>query len=180
MSTKGKLIVIDGIDGAGKTTQSERLIERLTKAGVPTEQIKFPRYESFTGKTVRSYLRGELGNPLEQSPYLVSLLFATDRLAAREELTQKLEQGITIVLDRYIPSNACFQAARLPASKREAFRAWLGELEYEYFELPYADAFIFLSIPVKKADKLMKKRGEKLEMAVCKESSRFPCTLLSS
>ena len=163
MTTKGKLIVIDGIDGAGKTTQADRLIEHLIQAGLPAERIKFPRYETFTGQSIRRYLRGELGLPLDQSPYLVSLLFAIDRSAARDELIQKLNRGITLVLDRYIPSNACFQAARLPATKRQAFRAWLNELEYHHFKLPRADAFIFLSIPAKKADVLIKQRGEKRE-----------------
>ena len=159
MEQRGKLIVIDGLDGAGKTTQADKLYDRLIAIGLPAARVKFPRYESFTGKTLKRYLLGELGPAMEQSPYLVSLLFAADRWGSKDELKRLLANGTTVILDRYISSNYCFQAARMAPKERAALRSWLDELEYEFFGLPRADSFIFLSITASLADTLIAKRG---------------------
>jgi len=156
---QGKLIVIDGLDGAGKTTQLERLVERLQRESIPVTHLKFPRYESLTGRTLKQYLQGKLGSPLTQSPYLVSLLFAVDRWAVRDELQKLLDAGQTVVLDRYVPSNLCFQAARTPANERQALRDWLTEIEYNLFKLPKLDSLIVLSIDTDLAAKLIQQRG---------------------
>lgn len=163
MSNQGKLIVIDGIDGSGKSTQANLLVKRLIAEGHPAARITFPRYDTFLGKTIRAYLHGELGPPDQQSPYLVSLLFASDRRAACDELIATLEHGTSVVLDRYVASNSCFQAARLPARQRADFRSWLEELEYDVFGLPRADQFLYLSVPTTVAGSLIDRRGQPRE-----------------
>lgn len=144
---KGQLIVLEGIDGAGKTTQVQLLSAYLLRKGVSTEQIKFPRYETFFGQLVLQFLNGNLGSIDEVSPYLASIVFALDRSAIKEKLNELLAEGTTLILDRYVGSNMAHQAAKLPKEKREQYLEWVYRLEYIELGLPKEDIVIFLDTP---------------------------------
>lgn len=144
---KGQLIVLEGIDGAGKSTQVQLLSAYLTRQGISTEQIKFPRYETFFGQLVLQFLNGELGSIDAVSPYLASIVFALDRSAIKEKLNQLLNDGTTLILDRYVGSNMAHQAAKLPQGKREQYLDWVHRLEYTELGLPKEDTVMFLDTP---------------------------------
>src|SRR3990167_6096394 len=111
--TKGKLIVIEGGDGSGKTIQSKLLTKNLRQYGVPTEYLDFPQYyHSFHGETVAKFLRGEFGNINKVSPYLASFPFALDRASVKDTMKVILNKGINIVANRYATSNLIYQAAK--------------------------------------------------------------------
>lgn len=144
---KGQLIVLEGIDGAGKSTQVQLLSAYLTRRGVSTEQIKFPRYETFFGQLVLQFLNGEFGSIDQVSPYLASIVFALDRSAIKEKLNELLNNGTTLILDRYVGSNMAHQAAKLPEEKRQQYLDWVHRLEYAELGLPQEDIVMFLDTP---------------------------------
>ena len=157
---KGKLIVIDGTDGSGKGTQTEKLLEYLEKRGIKNKYIDFPRYyTSFHGKMVGRLMAGEFGSKDSASPYLSSLFYALDRLTARDEIIDWLEEGNTIVANRYTTSSLAFQTARVPKADREEFLQWLYEMEYKEHKLPKEDLVIFLYVPVEISQKLLDKKS---------------------
>lgn len=159
---KGKLIVLDGTDGSGKKTQLDLLKKRLEKEGYKTEEVDFPRYySSFYGKMVGRYLAGEFGDVYETSPYLTSLLYAGDRLLAKNEIRKWLHDGKIVLTNRYVSANLCHQSAKLPSKEREKFIKWLLELEYKVHQLPKEDMVIFLYVPVKIAQGLLDKKGHR-------------------
>jgi dTMP kinase len=154
------LIAIEGIDGAGKGTQSRLLQERLARAGRRVELLSFPRYgETFFARSIVEYLNGGLG-PLESiDPHLPALLYAGDRLESRD-LIQRLAATADVVLfDRYVASNLAHQAARIEPAHRDAFLAWLAELEYDVYRLPEADVTVHLDVPVAIASTLIARKG---------------------
>lgn len=162
MKAKGKLIVFEGIDGSGKATQAKLLLAWLKRRGYKTEYIDFPRYhDSFHGKVVGRYLKGEFGKLTEVNPYLASLSFALDRLTAKDELKRFLAQGKIVVANRYVSSNMAYQAARLKKSQRKTFLSWLSEMEYKVHALPKEDLVIFLHLAPEIGQKLLDKRGER-------------------
>ncbi|MBI1863028.1 deoxynucleoside kinase [Candidatus Microgenomates bacterium] len=144
---KGQLIVLEGIDGAGKSTQVQLLSAYLSRKGITTEQIKFPRYETFFGQLVLQFLNGELGSIDEVSPYLASIVFALDRSAIKQKLYDLLNEGTTLILDRYIGSNMAHQAAKLPPEKRQQYLDWVHRLEYIELGLPKEDIVMYLDTP---------------------------------
>ncbi|MDO8503491.1 MAG: dTMP kinase [bacterium] len=159
---KGKLIVFEGIDGSGKATQAKLLLASLKRKGYKTEYIDFPRYhDSFHGKVVARYLKGEFGRLEEINPYLSALPYALDRLMAKDEIKRFLAQGKIVVANRYVSSNMAYQAARLKKSQREAFQRWLSEMEYKVHALPEENLVIFLNVPSEIGQKLIDKRGER-------------------
>lgn len=157
---KGKLVVIDGTDGSGKGTQTEKLLEFLDKKGKKNKYIDFPRYyTSFHGKMVGRYLKGEFGGLNSASPYLTSLFYALDRLTAREEMIDWLEEGNVVVANRYTTSSMAFQTARIDKQHREEFLKWLYDMEYKEHKLPKEDLVIFLYVPVEISQKLIDKKA---------------------
>ena len=158
---RGKLIVIDGIDGAGKATQSAKLIERLATEGYATATFDFPQYDQFFGKVVGRYLRNEFGPVQQISPYLSNYLYAADRWSQREAIETALAAGQIVIMNRYVPSNLAFGAARLPVRQRAAFRTWTKELEYEQFGIPREDLTLFLSISVKLSQQLLRSKNDR-------------------
>ena len=158
---KGKLIVFEGIDGSGKTTQLELLIEHLKSKKIPFETIDFPRYKkSFHGKTILRYLKGEFGDTDSVSPYLISLAYSLDRVDAKREMNKWLKEGKIILANRYATSNMAHQAAKLPPKKREDFLKWEYELEYRVNKIPKENLVIYLHLPVAVAMELLIKRGQ--------------------
>src|SRR3990167_7081050 len=158
----GKLIVFEGIDGSGKTTQLGLLREYLNERNIPNETIDFPRYwDSFHGRTISRYLKGEFGDVDSVSPYLISLAYSLDRATAKKEMNAWLREGKIVLANRYATSNMAHQAAKLPVEKREAFLKWLLELEYKINKIPKEDLVIFLHVPTANARVLIQKRGRK-------------------
>ena len=157
---KGKLVVIDGTDGSGKGTQTEKLLKYLEKQNKKNKYIDFPRYyTSFHGKMVGRYLKGEFGGLTSASPYLTSLFYALDRLTAREEMIDWLEEGNVVVANRYTTSSMAFQTARIDKPKREEFLKWLYDMEYKEHKLPKEDLVIFLYVPVEISQKLIEQKA---------------------
>ncbi len=146
---KGKLIVIDGADGSGKTTQVKLLVDYLKKKKILVKYLDFPRYyTSFHGKTVAKFLRGEFGTLNQISPYLASLAFALDRVSVKEEMEEFLNKGGIIIANRYASSNMAHQGTKFKTEKeRTMFLKWLEELEYKIHKIPKEDLVIYLYVP---------------------------------
>lgn len=159
---RGKLIVLDGGDGSGKTTQAELLIDYLKKHEVPVKSMDFPRYySSFHGEMAGRFLAGEFGSLNDVSPYLASLAYALDRASAKEEMDAFLSHGGVIVSNRYATSNMAHQGAKLPEEKRRKFLEWIDELEYKVHRIPREDIVIYLHVPWKFGMELTGKKGER-------------------
>ncbi len=143
------LLVIEGLDGAGKSTQVGLLQNFLKESGMPFEYLHFPRTDSpVYGDLIARFLRGELGEIDKVNPYLIALIYAGDRADAKNILDKWLKQGITIILDRYVYSNIAYQCAKLTDSKqKEALKKWILDTEFVYFALPKPDLNIFLDVP---------------------------------
>ena len=144
------LIVLEGLDGAGKSTQVKQLKEYLTQRCGSLEYIHFPRYDApVYGDLISRFLRGEFGSNEAVHPQLVALLFAEDRHGAVPVMRQALEQGKTILLDRYVYSNIAYQCAKLQdPEERGKLRDWIFNTEYGNFELPVPDLNLFLDVPI--------------------------------
>jgi dTMP kinase len=152
----GKLIVIEGIDGSGKTTQLELLKKYLHERKVKVGSLKFPQYKNtFFGKTIAQFLRGELAALHKVDPYLLSMVYAMDRAEARDKMYRWLNDGRLIVLDRYVSSNMAHQCGRLPKHKRAKFLRWIDELEYRVNNVPREHLVIYLFVPYKTTQVLM-------------------------
>lgn len=157
---RGRLIVIDGGDGSGKTTQSELLTKYLVNQGVGVKSFDFPRYySSFHGKMAGRFLAGEFGANV--SPYLASLAYALDRASAKEEMDLWLSHGGVIVCNRYATSNMAHQGARLPKEARKEFLEWIDELEYKVHKIPREDIVIYLHVPWRIGMELTEKKGDR-------------------
>jgi len=160
-SKKGKLIVIDGGDGSGKTTQAEMLVAYLKAKKIPVQYMDFPQYyHSFHGKTVAKFLRGEFGKIDEVSPYLSSLAYALDRASVKREMDEFLAKGGIIVANRYATSNMAHQSAKFAnASDRKEYLKWIYELEYKVHRIPKEDIVIYLHVPWEIGLTLSSKKG---------------------
>jgi len=159
---RGKLITIEGIDGSGKGTQSRLIVDRLLEMSIPAKLYSFPSYDStFFGKEVGSYLRGEFGTIDSVHPKLSSLLFAGDRFENKASITQDLDNGTTVVCDRYVDSNIAHQCAKLPEKERGQFSKWLEELEYGTFGMPRPDMVFLLSIPPETAREMVLRKSKR-------------------
>ena len=144
------LIVLEGLDGAGKSTQVKRLREYLTQRCGSLEYIHFPRYEApVYGDLITRFLKGEFGSIEAVHPQLVALLFAEDRHGAAPAMRQALKEGKTVLLDRYVYSNIAYQCAKLKdMQERGKLRDWIFNTEYGNFELPQPDLNLFLDVPI--------------------------------
>lgn len=159
MPARGKLIVIEGIDGSGKRTQLDCLASALRERSVAFTQVSFPRYEGFFGKLVARFLNGEFGPLAAVDPHFSALLYAGDRLESKPAIEASLASGKTVLADRYIGSNLAHQGARMPAEKRDEFIAWLKQLEYGVYGLPAEDLVVYLRVPAAEAHRLAGERG---------------------
>ena len=143
------LIVLEGLDGAGKSAQVELVRRMFAQEGVESHFLHFPRFDApVYGELIARFLRGELGAVDKVDPYLVALLFAGDRADAAAQLRCWLDAGHAVVLDRYVYSNVGFQCAKLPAGDRqEELRRWILDLEFGYYGIPRPDVSLFLDVP---------------------------------
>ena len=159
MPARGKLIVIEGIDGSGKRTQVDCLTRVLSERGIAFTRVSFPRYDGFFGKLVARFLNGEFGPLASVDPHFSSLLYAGDRLESKPAIEASLASGKIVLADRYIASNLAHQGARVPAEKRDEFIAWLKRLEYGVYGLPAEDLILYLRMPAAEAHRLAGRRG---------------------
>lgn len=144
------LVVLEGLDGAGKSTQVKKLKAYLERICPELEYIHFPRYDApVYGDLISRFLRGDFGANNAVHPQLVALLFAEDRHGAAPEMKSTLANGGSVLLDRYVYSNIAYQCAKLTDPKeREALREWIISTEYSDFGLPKPDLNIFLDVPI--------------------------------
>ena len=156
----GKLIVIEGLDGSGKTTQVELLPKKLKSEGYESKMISFPDYEDPSSTLVRMYLGGEFGDkPDSVNAYAASLFYAVDRYASyKRHWSEYYENGGIVVSGRYVESNAYHQMAKLPECEWEKYLEWLYETEYGKTAIPKPDLVIFLDMPTEVSSALMTSR----------------------
>lgn len=156
----GKLIVFEGTDGSGKSTQFKRLCERLERDGVPFQRLVFPQYSEPSSALLRMYLGGEFGShPSDVNAYAASTFYAVDRYASWKKVWgEYYEKGGLILADRYITSNAVHQASKVPESEREDFFRWLEDFECGKLGLPKADLVMYMDMPTEKAVELLRAR----------------------
>lgn len=146
---KGKLIVIEGADGAGKATQVKMLQDRLKGEGIEVETLDFPGYDrSFFGSYIKEWVDKTHGDFVDLDPRLSSILFAGDRYESRDVLMGWLDEGKNVILDRYVTANMLHQGAKIEnAGDRGAFLLWLERLEYDVFKMPRPDVVVYLDMP---------------------------------
>lgn len=144
------LIVLEGLDGAGKSTQVRLLREYLQKVSPSLTYIHFPRYDApVYGELIGSFLRGDFGSIDSVHPRLVALLYAEDRHGAVPDILEGLKGGGTVLLDRYVYSNLAYQCAKLTSEEeREQMREWIINTEFGAFGEPRPDVNIFLDVPM--------------------------------
>ena len=149
------LIVLEGLDGAGKSTQVRRLRSYLESICPSLEYIHFPRYDApLWGELIGKFLRGGFGSIESVHPQLVALLFASDRSDASRDIRRVIAAGGTVLLDRYVYSNIAYQCAKLSdPDEVEELREWILNTEYGHFGIPRPDLNIFLDVPISFVEK---------------------------
>lgn len=156
------LVVLEGLDGAGKSTQVKKLRNYLESRLGSLEYIHFPRYDApVYGDLISRFLRGDFGSNEAVHPQLVALLFAEDRHGAAPEMKRTLDAGGSVLLDRYVYSNIAYQCAKLKSQEEaDELREWIFNTEYGNFDLPVPDLNIFLDVPIGFVEsKLKSQRG---------------------
>ena len=161
--SKGKLIVLEGIDGSGKSAQFRRLCARLEKDGIDYNHIVFPRYDQESSALIRMYLNGEFGTrPDDVNAYTASTFFAVDRFASyKKDWGAIYEDGGLFLSDRYTTSNAVHQGSKLSDDELPAFFRWLSDLEYGKMGLPRPDLVIYLDVDIETSLARMRRREAK-------------------
>ena len=158
----GKLIVLEGTDGSGKSTQFRLMAQRLTDEKVEFRRLVFPRYENESSALIRMYLGGQFGTkPSDVNAYAASAFYAVDRYASyKQDWGKWYEDGGLILSDRYTTSNAVHQASKETGENQDAFLKWLYEFEYDKLGLPRPDLTIYLDVPTDFTEKLMRNREQ--------------------
>ena len=182
----GKLIVIEGTDGSGKSTQFRLLSEHLQQDGVNFKHIVFPRYQEESSALIRMYLGGQFGTkPSDVNAYAASAFYAVDRFASyKMDWGQWYEDGGVVLSDRYTTSNAVHQTSKEPADKQGDFLSWLYDFEYDKLNLPKPDLTLYLDVPTDFTEKLLRHREQDTNtkadihendmayLATCRETGR--------
>ena len=158
----GKLIVIEGTDGSGKSTQFKALTQRLSQEGKEFKTLVFPQYSEPSSALIRMYLGGEFGEkPSDVNAYAASAFYAVDRYASyKKGWGQWYENGGLIVSDRYTTSNAVHQASKLSDEEREPYLNWLFHEEYDLLGLPKPDLVVYLDMPTEITEQMRRKREQ--------------------
>ena len=189
----GKVIVIEGLDGSGKATQTERMYELLSARGVQVRRVSFPDYDSPSSALVKMYLNGEFGSdPGDVNGYAAAAFYAVDRYASfKKDWGKAYDDGAVILCDRYATSNAVYQMTKVPQCEREEYLRWLEELEYDRLGIPRPDLVIYLDVPTDISQSLMSRRYDGDEskkdlhernlayLAQCGESARYSAMKLN-
>jgi dTMP kinase len=150
----GKLIVFEGIDGAGKATQVEFLAARMKKAGKKVSVFTSPRYGTVTGDIVKSALHGAYGDFVALSPYLSGLPYVVDFAAMKDEILRALKKG-DVICDRYVSSTLAYHSAKLSGAAAEEYVATIEDIAFKKLGLPMPNRVIYLHVPVEVARRLM-------------------------
>lgn len=158
----GKLIVIEGTDGSGKSTQFGLLTQRLERENRAFQKLVFPQYSEPSSALIRMYLGGEFGtSPSDVNAYAASAFYSVDRYASYKKVWQEWYQdGGLVVSDRYTTSNAVHQTSKEPPLRQQAFLQWLYDFEYDKLGLPRPDLVIYLDVPTDFTEKLMRRREQ--------------------
>ncbi len=181
------LIVLDGLDGSGKSTQLDRLDAYFRETGIHYRQISFPDYSQPSSALVKQYLGGEFGGSAEAvNAYAASSFYAVDRYASYKKFWQQdYEAGTLILAARYTTSNAIHQMGKLPREEWDTYLDWLEHYEYTLLGLPRPDRVLFLDMPLDVSQKLLMSRyegdSEKRDiherdlryLATCRESALY-------
>ena len=159
---QGKLIVLEGIDGSGKTTQYEKLCQRFSEENRDFIKISFPRYEEDSSVLIRQYLNGDYGSqPSDVNCYAASTFFAVDRFASfKTHWGEYYNNGGIILAARYTTSNACHQGSKLPHDERLKFYDWLYDFEFNKMGMPAPDLVLYLDIDIETSLKQMQNRRQ--------------------
>jgi dTMP kinase len=144
-----KFVVIEGLDGSGKSTQIRLLLKYLDNRKISYRYLHFPRTESpVFGELISMFLRGDFGKLDTVNPYLVAMIYAGDRNDAKNIISGWLKAGHYVIADRYVSSNIAFQCAKIQdQKKRLALKKWILQLEYDYYRIPKPDVQFFLDVP---------------------------------
>ena len=156
----GKLSVLEGTDGSGKSTQFQRLTDRLSQEGRQFQKLVFPQYSEPSSALIRMYLGGEFGaRPSDVNAYAASAFYSVDRYASyKKDWGQWYESGGLVVSDRYTTSNAVHQTSKEPPEKQSDFLKWLYDFEYSKLGLPRPDLVVYLDVPTDFTEKMMRSR----------------------
>lgn len=163
--SQGKLIIIEGVDGSGKTTQTRLLIRKLKQQGKKVKTIHFPQHgHELFGNLIDAYLDNQFGPAIKLDYRLTSILYALDRFEAKAKINSWLNRGYWVVLDRYAESNFGHQGGKIlnPAKLKQVIR-WLYQLDYRTLKNPKPDLVLFLDMPIKFVLQLLKQSGKKLD-----------------
>ena len=155
-------IVLEGLDGAGKSTQIKKLREMFAERGIESEYVHFPRFDApIYGELIARFLRGELGGVDQVDPYIVALLYAGDRADMAPQIRKWQEEGKVVIVDRYVYSNIGYQCAKI-ADKEARLRLndWILNLEYEVNKIPRPDVSLFLDVPFAFTEKRLTEQRE--------------------
>lgn len=154
------LIVLEGLDGSGKGTQTALLAEALVKQGHALRQVTFPDYDSPSSALVQMYLKGEFGsNPEDVNAYAASAFYAVDRFASfRRDWKTDYDRGSVILCDRYTTSNMVYQMGKVPREEWDQYLCWMEDFEYGKLGLPRPDLVLYLDMPVEVSQKLLLQR----------------------
>jgi dTMP kinase len=149
MGRSNQFIVIEGLDGSGKSTQIDLLVAHYRRKGIETRFVHFPRHnEGVFGQLITQFLRGEFGDVSQVHPQLVALLFAEDRRDFAATIHAWMDEGCSVLCDRYVHSNIAFQCAKLPdPGEKEKLRNWILNFEYGYNRIPKPDLSLYLDVP---------------------------------
>jgi dTMP kinase len=160
MESKSKFIAVEGLDGAGKSTQLALLTEYFNARGIETRFVHFPRHqEGVFGELIAKFLRGEFGDVKQVHPQLVALLFAEDRKAFADTIREWQAAGHVVLVDRYVLSNIAFQCAKLHTeNEKQELREWINMFEYEYNKIPKPDHSFYLDVPFSHTEKALTER----------------------
>ena len=154
----GKLIVIEGIDGSGKGTQLQLLLNYLNEKQISHASFDFPQYgKTFFGDFAHRFLNGEFGHFSRINPYLASFPYAADRWQVKDKIWQAINDGKLVICNRYTPSSI-YQAVKVRSPQRKNFLNWVDTLEYEVFGIPRPSLVIFLYVPLELAQTLIAKK----------------------
>ena len=174
---KSKIIVIEGLDGSGKATQTKILAEMLADKGYKVRKLEFPDYANPSSSLVKMYLGGDFGsNPNDVNAYAASSFYAVDRVASFLQFWKTdYEEGTVILSDRYATSNIIYQMSKVEDSQRDEFIEWQNDFEYNKLGIPKPDAVIYLDVEPEVSQKLMEKRygGDMSKMDLHERNVKF-------